>query len=277
MKWALVPEHREVTIAAANRNASKGGGRTSSAPGSPSGASVQGGFSFPPTNGNVKTSPTQGTPPLSSFPPNQAEAYTPSHRSQGHISVYGPTNGHLPVLSDETSPAPRRHTNGHFTMPGSSPLLTSGAYGSTDLPLQTPAPRPYNLNVPQPNTAKLPTSHMTDSSPAPFWRPYTQGLGTPAQWPESSPQKNGDAIGVGGVPMSSSPPPVANGVESPTRKGGSQPQKMSSSFGNSSQSVNATANINSNVNANANAGANINGNPPSGPGVEEEGGIDLMK
>ncbi|KAL9129987.1 MAG: hypothetical protein Q9217_001709 [Psora testacea] len=271
MKWALVPENRTATIAAANKNASKGGGRTSSAPGSPNGALIQGGFAFPSNNCDVKTSPTQRTPPLSSYPPTKPETVTPSHRPHDAISVYGPTNGHLPVLSDETSPALRRHTNVHLTTTGSSPTFTSGAYGSTDLPMQTPAPRPHNLNIPQPNTVKLPTSHMTESSPAPFWRPFGTVLGsTPARWPESSPQKNGTASSAGGMPLSSSPPPAANGLESPTRKGGSQSQRISSSFGGLGQSGNV------NSNANGNNYGNQNGNPAGGP-VDEEEGIDLMK
>ena len=271
MKWALVPENRTATIAAAQKNASKGGGRTSSAPGSPNGAPVQGGFVFPSTNGDIKTSPTQRTPPLSSYPPAQPEVYTPSHRPHGAIPVYGPTNGHLPVLSDETSPAPHRQPNGHLTITGSSPTLTSGPYGSTELPMHTPAPRPYNLNIPQPNTAKLPTSHMTESSPAPFWRPFGTGSGsTPARWPDWSPQKVDNTTNAGGVPLSSSPPPAANGSESPTRKGSSQPQRMSTSFGFSRQGGNVVPN------SNANSSGNQSGIPANGP-IEEEGGIDLMK
>ncbi|KAL9100112.1 MAG: hypothetical protein Q9163_004473 [Psora crenata] len=272
MKWALVPENRMATIAAANKNASKGGGRASSAPGSPNSAPAHGGFVFHSMNCDVKTSPTQRTPPLSSYPPTQPEAYTPSHHPRGAIPVYGPTNGHLPVLSDETSPAPRYHTNGHLRMTGSSPTLTSGAYGNTELPMQTPAPRAHNLNIPQPNTAKLPTSHMTESSPAPFWKPFGTGLGsTPAKWPDFSPQKIGNSGSAGGVPLSSSPPPMANGLESPTRKGGLQSQRMPSSFGASSQGANA------NPNALPSSNGNQHGGSISTPVEEEEGGIDLMK
>ena len=271
MKWTFVEETREQTIAAAAKNASKGGGRTSSAPGSPAGVQVQGGFPLPADNGDVKTSPTQRTPPLSSYPPAQHQASTPSHSDyqQPQMPVYGPTQGQLPVLSDQTSPIQRRYTNPRLPMNGSSPTLTSGAFGSLGLPMHTPAPRAYNLTVPQPNTARLPTSHMTPTTPAPFWKlPGMSGFGsTPARWPDSSPAKNGGAL----PPMSSSPPPaMGNGVESPTRKGGSsQPQKISSSFGASSQ--------------NGNIAAGPSAPQPQDPGAvseaaeEQGGGIDLLK
>ena len=209
MKWTLVPEHRETTLALATKNASKGGGRVSSAPGTPAGGAKSGGFLPPPTKG-TKTSPTdRSTPPLSSYPPAQQESYTPTRGSQ--MPIYGPTQGGLPVLSDETSPPHIRRPNGHLTAIDSSPTLTSGAWGQDAPMMRTPAPRPHNLNMPQPNTVKLPTSHLADSSPAPFWR------FTPAQaWPDISPVKNG--TGDRTVMHSSSPPPLANGAESPTRK-----------------------------------------------------------
>lgn len=84
----------------------------------------------------------------------------------------------------------------------------------------TPLPRQHNLRAPLPNTAKLPTSHMADSSPAPFWRYGQDVAGTPAQWPaESSPLKRVD------LPSSSPVPSLANGNESPSRgRGGPQAQ-----------------------------------------------------
>ena len=214
MKWRLVEDHRDATLALANKNASKGGGRVSSTPGTPAGAPKTGGFLPPVTNG-VKESPAdRNTPPLSSYPSAQQESYTPTRGPQ--MPVYAPTQGGLPVLSDETSPMPRRHPNGHLTAIDSSPTLTSGAWAHDAPMMRTPAPRPHNLNMPQPNTVKLPTSHLADSSPAPFWRFENIGS-TPARpWPEISPVKNGidSAVSM----QSSSPPPVANGVESPTRK-----------------------------------------------------------
>lgn len=214
MKWRLKDEHREATLMLADKNASKGGGRISSAPGSPAGGPKTAGFLQPATNG-MKTSPTDGsTPPLSSYPPAQQESRTPTRATQ--MPIYAPTQGGLPVLSDGTSPMPRRRLNGHLTAIDSSPTLTSGAWAHDAPMMQTPAPRPHNLNMPQPNTVKLPTSHLADSSPAPFWRFGDMGS-TPARpWPEISPIKNETGSGV---PMqSSSPPPVANGAESPTRR-----------------------------------------------------------
>ena len=216
MKWRLVDEYREATLATAKKNASKGGGRVQSAPGTPAGGQKTGGFLPPPTNG-MKTSPTnRSTPPLSSYPPAQQESYTPTRGPQ--IPVYAPTQGGLPVLSDETSPIPRHRTNDQRIAIDSSPTLTSGAWGLDAPMMYTPAPRPHNLTMPQPNTVKLPTSHLADSSPAPFWKFSPGNVGsTPAgPWPEISPTKNGTS---GAAAMqSSSPPPVANGAESPTRR-----------------------------------------------------------
>ena len=224
MKWAIDPKHRENTLATAHKNASKGGGRVSSAPGTPvGGPASSGGFLPAAPNGIVKTSPRSRTPPLSSYPPTQQESYTPTRGPQmpapsytPQMPAYAPTQGALPVLSDETSPMPKRLVNGTLTAVDSSPILTSGAW-THDAPMRTPAPRPHNLNNLQPNTAKLPTSHMADSSPAPFWRFDNIGSTPVGHWPEISPMKtNGTAAGP--AFPSSSPPPPANGVESPTRK-----------------------------------------------------------
>lgn len=159
----------------------------------------------------LKISPTNDTPPLTSYPPTAQESYTPSRGPQ--LAAY---DSHaLPTLSDDASPiAPRRPPGRNATGHGSSPTLTSGAWTSEQHPnpMMTPAPRPHNLNLPLPNTVKLPTSHMPDSSPAPFWRWTDQAGSTPARWPgEVSPLKAATL-------QSSSPPPAAtNGIESPTR------------------------------------------------------------
>ena len=213
MKWRLVDERRDETLASAEKNASKGGGRVQSAPGTPAGAPKTGGFLQPTMNG-LKTSPAgRSTPPLSSYPPAQQESYTPTRGPQ--MPIYAPTQGGLPVLSDENSPMPSRHPNGQLPAVDSSPTLTSGAWAHDAPMMRTPAPRPHNLNMPRPNTVKLPTSHLADSSPAPFWRFGDTGSTPAGAWPEISPIKNGTG---GAVSMqSSSPPPVANGAESPTR------------------------------------------------------------
>ena len=251
MKWRLVPEHREATVAVAQKNASKAGGRISSAPGSPAGHASSGGF-LPITNGHMKGSPNAYTPPLSSYPPTQQPSFTPTRGPQMQLPAYAPTQGIHPVLSDETSPIPRRRANGHLTAIDSSPTLTSGAWAH-DQPIQTPAPRPYNLTVPAPNTAKLPTSHMPDSSPAPFWKfPGPSINSTPAgsSWPALSPEKSSDPNGTTLGVHSSSPPPTTNGVDSPTRRSGPR-----NSFARSQS-------------------ANMNG---LGPGEDEDGGIDITK
>jgi len=249
MKWRLAPEHRESALASANKHAGRGGGRVSSAPGTPAGMTA--GFLPPPTNGNVKSSPMARTPPLSSYPQSYQESYTPTRAPQmpAYAPAYAPTQGPLPVLSDETSPMPKRGRNGHLNAVDSSPTLTSGAW-STDAPMRTPAPRPYNLGPPQPNTNKLPTSHMPESSPAPFWKNINHFGSTPARlFPESSPLKNG-TTGAASAPQSSSPPAPTNGVESPTRKAAKPPVF---NIGSSPNGVNGTN------------------------GEEEDGEIDLSK
>ncbi|KAL6713437.1 transcription factor [Lecanora helva] len=239
MMWALDSTHREATLATANKNLSKGGGRVSSAPGTPA-AGPSSSSSFPPVipNGNAKASPRSRTPPLSSYPPAQQESYTPTRGPQmpaptftPQMPAYAPTQGTLPAFSDETSPMPKRRVNGTLTAADSSPILASGGW-STDAPMRTPAPRPHNLNALQPNSIRLPTSHMADSSPAPFFV-YNGHASTPAgHWPEISPFKsNGNTAGPG-FP-SSSPPPPANGLESPTRK------PKPPTFGSSQQNGNA--------------------------------------
>lgn len=170
------------------------------------------------SNGIVKTSSPGHSPPLAPYPIAR-ESYTPSRGSRfTALSNHEHSHG-LPQLSDDPSPLPIRRNNLKAGITDSSPVLTSGFMENS---MMTPAPRKYNLNAPLPNTVKLPTSHMPDSSPAPFWK-YGSGslLGsTPAKWPELSPLK------AGGTLQSSSPPPEAmngNAIESPTRGRGGRP------------------------------------------------------
>lgn len=158
------------------------------------------------------------TPPLSSYPLTAQESYTPSRGPK--LGAYDKQQA-LPVLSDDPSPLPARRP--HVRNIGglnSSPTLTSGAWMNDPQvnPMMTPAPRQHNLNLPLPNTVKIPTSHMQESSPAPFWRFTEQAGSTPARWPgEISPLK---AVAL----QSSSPPPAAAiGSESPTRARGVLP------------------------------------------------------
>ena len=173
------------------------------------------------SNGNVKMSPTILTPPLSSYPPTAQESYTPSRGPQ--FASYD-THQTLPILSDNPSPLAARRPPGRTAGgSGSSPTLTSGAWlhENHPNPMVTPAPRQYNLNLPLPNTVKLPTSHMPDSSPAPFWKWTDQAGSTPTRWPgEISPLK------AGALESSSPPPAVTNGVESPTRGRGFLPSNL---------------------------------------------------
>ena len=250
MKWCIVPEKRAETIAAAEKNASKGGGRTSSAPGSPAGAPVIGG-GFPianqaplpmPNGSPVSFQPPQQSqgPPLSSFPPSQTQqppgTPTPTQGPAAQLPIYGPTQApSFPALSEQTSPLRARSSARLPSGLDSSPVFNSQSWNSGDYPANTPAPRAHNLTTLQPNTDRLPTSYMVESSPAPFWRfPGPTGSTPIRPLPESSPVKaNGAAAMMGSFPSSSPPPPTngvgAVGTESPTRKAGTSSRPVSSS------------------------------------------------
>ncbi|MCJ1261016.1 transcription factor [Lobaria immixta] len=223
--WCLNPEKREELLATAEKQLKKSGARPCSTPSSPAvkisslGPASSSSQSYvPASNGDVKASPTERTPSLTSYPPTAPESYTPSRGP--HISTYDNPQS-LPVLSDDPSPNPQRLPHGRTALQtGSSPTLTSGTWISDHPPLMTPAPRKHNLNLPLPNTVKLPTSHMPDSSPAPFWKYNDQPLSTPAKWPELSPLK------VGSLQSSSPPPAATNANESPTRRRGDLPPSI---------------------------------------------------
>lgn len=218
--WCINPEKREELLAAAQKQLNKLGARRSSAASSPA---VKDHFvNHAPSsrqsivlgrNSEVKVSPIDLTPPLASYPPTAQESYTPSRGP--HIGSYENRQA-LPVLSENPSPLPHRFPSDRtVAATASSPTLTSGGWMHDNQPMMTPAPRPHNLNLPLPNTAKLPTSHMPDSSPAPFWKYQDQPLSTPAGghvWPELSPLK------AGGVGSSSPPLEAIHGNESPTGK-----------------------------------------------------------
>ena len=214
MKWRLVDSKGNEAITKYQKKLGKGG-RKSSGPSSPASKLPPADFGSdtsqahpPAANQDLKDSPTSRTPPMSSYPSAAQESFTPSRGN--HL-----TSQTHPVLSDDPSPLPagRPQVRAIAAM-GSSPTLTSGPWLYDTL--VTPAPRPHNLNAPLPQTARLPTSHMADSSPAPFWK-YSEGLGdTPARWlGEMSPMKGG------AMHSSSPPPPATNGNESPTRGRGS--------------------------------------------------------
>ena len=219
--WTIVPEKRAELVAALEKQMKRSGLRRSSAPSSPAVREVpirsQVNSSQPqPTQeikDELKASPSNRSPPISTYPPTAQESFTPSRGPQLAPYAHQPI---LPTFSDDPSPLAARRPPGRTArVTGSSPTLTSGAWPQEYQPssIMTPAPRPHNLNLPLPNTVRLPTSHMPDSSPAPFWKWTDQPSSTPAKWPEEmSPLK-------GGAPLqSSSPPTVAavNGPESPT-------------------------------------------------------------
>ncbi|KAL8842065.1 MAG: hypothetical protein Q9170_000668 [Blastenia crenularia] len=225
MKWYILPEKREEMIAGVAKHMKRSNARRSSAPSSPS--TVRDNYSArtdlvpapaqpyssennPESNGVIKTSPPPGRSPPPTAYPAAHESYTPSRGSRFTALANHDPSHNLPALSDDPSPLPIRRNNIKAGITNSSPVLTSGLY---DGPLMTPAPRQHNLNIPLPNTVKLPTSHMPESSPAPFWKFENLYGSTPAKWTESSPLK------LGNFQSSSPPPGAANGnvIESPTR------------------------------------------------------------
>ena len=225
MLWRLQPENREEAIASANKQAGKGGGRISSAPGSPAGLPT--GFVLPAKNTNINVSPVARTPPASYPGSSLFRSRTPTRASTAEVPAayayaYAPTQGPAPVFSDNASPMPIRGRNGHLHAADSSPTLTSSVWNTEVGMMQTPAPRAHNLEPPKPNTIRLPTSHMPSSPASYFYKYYGD---TPNRTiPESSPLKV-DSTGTAPVPQSSSPPAAMNGVDSPSKASkGRQPQ-----------------------------------------------------
>ncbi|KAL8943405.1 MAG: hypothetical protein Q9216_001114, partial [Gyalolechia sp. 2 TL-2023] len=243
MKWHIIKEKRNEMIASVVKHMKKSNAKHSSAPTSPSkvrdelpttnpyapSASAQpySSESNVESNTAVNTSPPPGrSPPLTVYPTTQ-EVYTPSRGSRvtsfaNNDQSHGLPVG-LPAFSDDPSPLPIRRNNIKAGIAGSSPLLTSSLLDGS---LMTPAPRQHNLDAPLPSTIRLPTSHMPESSPAPFWKFELLGS-TPARLPEMSPLK------VGNLQSSSPPPGEMNGnsgMESPTRgRGQKSGATMSSS------------------------------------------------
>ncbi|KAL9612283.1 MAG: hypothetical protein Q9167_003106 [Letrouitia subvulpina] len=174
-------------------------------------------------NNAVRASSIAGSPPRLPSVTNQ-ESTTPSRDSRVATLGNRESPSNLPAFwGDDPSPTQSQRQIARTYAPGSSPLLNTGIYRHS--PFMTPLPRQHNLRAPLPNTARLPTSHMADSSPAPFWRYGQDVAGTPAQWPaESSPLKRVD------LPSSSPAPSLANGNESPSRgRGGPQVQSAGES------------------------------------------------
>ncbi|KAI9717751.1 MAG: hypothetical protein M1812_004480 [Candelaria pacifica] len=219
MKWRIVPEHREEFLSRATKAIYKAGHRGSSNPNSPLTKEVS---SRMPTGGLARhtidlesgrdaSKPTKGlmysprstTPPLSSYPMAK-EAYTPDRGPRlpiprTEIEMHG-----LDDRSPLTGPGSRH--NHHYGLSqaaaaGSPPTLSSSAYLEDGLPLSTPAPRRRDVRLAPPSTARVPSSYVVMSSPAPFWK--FDGGSTPAQpMADLSPIKS-DGPG----PLQSSSPP----------------------------------------------------------------------
>lgn len=230
MKWRIVPDARPTFVDKATRGSSRGG-RGSSAPNSPAGqeqmnmfggGSSQGGADYQgysQPGPSYKGSPRSGTPPLSSYPVAANEAYTPD-RGPRLSNVGMATNG-LPILDDQ-SPLPARPRNSLYGLSdaaaGSPPTLSSSAYHDDGHNMITPAPTRHQPRLAAPSTARLPSSYMPTSSPAPFWK-FAENMSTPARpLAELSPLKTGGLPGMSGL-QSSSPPPIANGSPSKATNG----------------------------------------------------------
>lgn len=222
--WTIVPDKKEELVTALEKQKRRNGTRRSSGPSSPA---MRGTITntldssqtyAQSSNDGLIGSPANRTPPLSTYPLTAPVSYTPSRGPRLATHDQQPAQ---PAFSDDPSPLPTRRPPGrNLGGLGSSPTLTSGSW-TTDHhanPMVTPVPRPYNLNLPLPNTVKPPTSHMQESSPAPFWKFTDQAESTPARWPgEISPTK------ANALQSSSPPPAVPNGIESPTRGRGTLP------------------------------------------------------
>lgn len=186
------------------------------------GGSSQGGADYqgyPQRGPSFKASPRSGTPPLSSYPVAANEAYTPDRGPR--LSNAGMIANGLPILDDQ-SPLPARPRNSLYGLSdaaaGSPPTLSSSAYHDDGHNMITPAPTRHLPRLAAPSTARLPSSYMPTSSPAPFWK-FAENMGTPAQpLADLSPLKTGDLPGMGSL-QSSSPPPLTNGSPSKATNG----------------------------------------------------------
>ncbi|KAI4204146.1 MAG: hypothetical protein LQ350_001337, partial [Teloschistes chrysophthalmus] len=233
MKWVIASEKRQDMIQAVAKHAKRNYTRQS-LPNSP--ATLQDGSAqvlFAPsapavhqsseTNGVLHGSPSARSPPLIPYP-TARESYTPSRGPRLTTLANYEHSDNLPALSDDPSPLPIRRNNLKVGANDSSPVFPSSYLDGS---VMTPAPRQHNLPGPLPNTIKMPTSHMPDSSPAPFWK-YGEGLpgSTPARaWSDMSPLKSRQGLGLG-LQSSSPPPPASNGHESPTRGKGARSAAM---------------------------------------------------
>ncbi|KAI4100741.1 MAG: hypothetical protein L6R37_005278 [Teloschistes peruensis] len=233
MKWVISSDKRQDMIQAVAKHAKRSYTRQSlpNSPATlrddsaqvlfaPSGPAVH---QSSETNGGLQGSSSARSPPLTAYP-TARESYTPSRGPRLTTLANYEVSDNLPALSDDPSPLPIRRKNLKVGANDSSPVFPSSYFDGS---IMTPAPRQHNLPGPLPNTIKMPTSHMPDSSPAPFWK-YGEGLpgSTPARgWPDISPLKSRQGLGLG-LQSSSPPPPALNGHESPTRGKGAKTAAM---------------------------------------------------
>ena len=250
MKWQIIEDRRGELRKLGMKYNGRGGGRKGSGPSSPivktspprkspnktspnspskkrSKTPEQSGSAYPISYGQrvFKSSPTAQTPPLSVYPSAAPESYTPTRGSRISALSHATLHPH-PVLSDDASPLPSRprYLATTVTATDSPPSLSSGniyfdeqSHGNN---LYTPAPQRHEPKLYIPSTAKLPSSFLPMSSPAPFWNKSHQYGSTPAKFfADSSPLKGGSRLQNPSALESSSPPPeVAHG--SPTRSRG---------------------------------------------------------
>lgn len=192
------------------------------------GGSSQGGADYqgysqpgPQPGPNFKASPRAGTPPMNSYPVAANEAYTPDRGPRLSNAGTCQVASTLPILDDQ-SPLPARPRNSLYGLSdaaaGSPPTLSSSAYHDDGHNMITPAPTRHLPRLAAPSTARLPSSYMPTSSPAPFWK-FAENISTPARpLADLSPLKTGGLPGMGGL-QSSSPPPIANGSPSKATNG----------------------------------------------------------
>ena len=249
MKWQIIEDRREELRTLGMKYNGRGGGRKGSGPSSPvvktspprkspnkaspenhsknrSKTPERSGSVNPNIHGQrvFKSSPTAQTPPLSVYPSVARESYTPTRGSRVSALSHSNPQPH-PVPSDDASPLPNRprYLSTAAAVAGSPPSLSSGNiyydeqnHGNY---LYTPAPQRHEPKLYAPSTAKLPSSFLPLSSPAPFWTKSHQTGSTPAKFfADSSPIKGGSRLQHPSALESSSPPPeVAHGSPSRSR------------------------------------------------------------
>ncbi|KAL0930747.1 fork head domain-containing protein [Colletotrichum truncatum] len=249
MKWQIVPEAREEMTRSAYKGG-RGGHRGSSAPSSPSQLNYithgpRDMTSREPVSARKRKVSATGSPPPSS---SLAAAQSTPDRSTRRLAP--PST----ALTADGSPLPRPRKGAGASASTSftsasyhdqSPTLTSSYLPEDGASFVTPAPHRVHPRLAPPSTAQRPSQHMPTSSPAPFWK-YADIGSTPLK-PAAHFDMSPSKPSLGGIPQSSSPPPVKSPNLSPTRS----PNKESS--------------------------REVPSEPSNPPEIEEEQGFDLAK